>query len=184
MPTLPSIRGIKHRSCALAPLLAGVLAGAAWAQPAPPGAAPRVEQAEPEPQQRMYRGSKIIRAPVRDLEGRVLGDIHDLVLGSRRGEIAYAVVSSGGVMGVGKRFHAVPWAALEPRADGRYYVLNADRATLRDAPSFDLVRWPDLADVNWRSEVDRYWARSSGRAVNAANEPLSGPHASGASGEH
>lgn len=130
-------------------------------------------------QQRMYRSSLVIRAPVRDLKGNTLGTIEDLVLGSRRGEIAYAVVSSGGVMGVGQRFHAVPWASLEPRGNGRYYVLNADRATLNAAPAFDLARWPDLADQGWRDEVDSYWARNVGHAVSAGNEPPPAPQVSG-----
>lgn len=131
-------------------------------------------------QQRLFRSSRIIGSSVRDLQGRRLGEIHDLVLGSRRGEIAYAVVSFGGVMGVGKTFHAVPWASLQPRDDGRYYALNADRNTVRNAPGFDLARWPDLADQRWRDEVDGYWARTVGQAVGAGNEPLSGPLNAGA----
>lgn len=143
----------------------------------------RVSEAQAERgQQRLYRSSRIIGSSVRDLQGRRLGEIHDLVLGSRRGEIAYAVVSFGGVMGVGKTFHAVPWASLQPHESGRYYALNADRNTVRNAPGFDLARWPDLADQRWRDEVDGYWARTVGQAVGAGNEALSGPLNAGAAG--
>lgn len=131
---------------------------------------------------RLYRSSRIVGSPVRDLQGRRIGDIHDLVLGSRRGDIAYAIVAFGGVMGVGKTFHPVPWVSLQPRDGGRYYALNADRATVRAAPGFDLARWPDLGDQRWRDEVDRYWARQVGHAVDADNDPLSAPSAAGASG--
>lgn len=112
--------------------------------------------------QKAYRSSLILRAPVRDAQGRPLGEIHDLILAESRVRIAYAVVSSGGVIGVGKRFHAVPWSQLTPREDGRYYVLNADAVTLRRAPEFDFARWPDLADPAWRAEVNNYWSETSG----------------------
>lgn len=118
--------------------------------------------------QKAYRGSLILRAPVRDAQGRLLGEIHDLILAESRARIAFAVVSSGGVIGVGKRFHAVPWSQLTPREDGRYYVLNADATTLRRAPEFDFARWPDLADPAWRAEVNNYWSETSGASSGEA----------------
>ena len=49
-----------------------------------------------------------------DSTGEVLGSIVDLLLDLERGRIAYAVVASGGFMGVGERLVAVPWNALMP----------------------------------------------------------------------
>lgn len=110
----------------------------------------------------VFRSSKIIGAQVRDLEGRRVGDIHELILGPGRSEIAYALVSFGGVLGVGMTFHAVPWSSLEPRAGGLYYVFRGERAALKDAPGFDLARWPDLEQQAWREQVDRYWEARAG----------------------
>jgi sporulation protein YlmC with PRC-barrel domain len=135
----------------------------------------QLEQAPAQERQQMYRSSQIIGTPVRNPEGRRIGEIHELVLGSRRGDIAYAIVSFGGIMGVGKTFHPVPWVSLQVRANGRYYVLNADRATIRAAPSFDMGRWPDLADQRWRDAVDAYWARMVGQAPGLDNDPLTAP---------
>lgn len=129
-------------------------------------------------QQLMYRGSKIIGAEVRDRQDRKIGEIKDLMLDGARGEVAYAVVSFGGV-GRGQKYHAIPWQALQPREDGRHYVLHADRETISQAPGFDKGDWPDTADRTWSAEVDRYWTRMVGRGP--PDNRLT-PDASGAGG--
>ncbi len=136
-------------------VLSASLAGAAFAQGAAPPAAAQ--------QQALYRGTKIIGSVVRDGKDRKIGEIKDLVLDARRGEVAYAVVSFGGAMGVGHKYHAIPWQALEPGDDGRYYVLHADRETISQAPGFDKAKWPDMADRRWSADIDRYWSRMVGR---------------------
>ncbi|GAB3548989.1 hypothetical protein GCM10027343_30150 [Noviherbaspirillum agri] len=130
-------------------------------------------------QQETLRGSKIIGSSVRDLKDKKIGEIKDLVLDGGRGEVAYAVVSFGGVMGVGKKYHAIPWQALKPSDDGKHYVLNADKETIAQAPGFDKGNWPDMADQKWATDIDRYWSRMVGRG--APDNSLS-TGASGASG--
>lgn len=139
--------------CRLAPI-ALVLCGAALAQPVPDTSG-KLLQAPGRAD--IYRGSRIIGAQVRDRDGRRIGDIHDLILGSGRSEVAYAVISFGGVLGVGKTFHAVPWSSLEPQAGGRYYVFSGERGILRGAPGLDLTHWPDIGQQAWRDRVDSYW---------------------------
>jgi len=113
----------------------------------------------------MYRGSKIIGATVRDRKDKKIGEIKDLVLDSGRGEVGYAVVSFGGVMGVGRKYHAIPWQALQLSDDGKYYVLGADKETISQAPGFDKGDWPELADQKWSADIDRYWSRMVGRGA-------------------
>jgi sporulation protein YlmC with PRC-barrel domain len=114
-------------------------------------------------QQPMYRGSKIIGANVRDSKNQKIGVIKDLVLDSARGEIAYVVVSFGGVTGMGRKVHPIPWRALQASDDGTYYILHADKETISLAPGFDKGRWPDMADQRWSADIDRYWNRMVGR---------------------
>lgn len=125
-------------------------------------------------QQRLLRSTKIVGATVRNAQNRKIGDIKDLLLDSRRGEVVYAVVNFGGVLGVGRKYHAVPWRALEPGTDGRYYVLRADRETLSQAPGFDKAKWPDMTDPDWSSEIDRYWSRMVGRGTAETNRLVPG----------
>lgn len=117
------------------------------------------------PHQEMYRSSKIVGATVRNADQRKIGVIKDLMLDSQRGEIAYAVISFGGVMGVGEKYHAVPWTALSPGENGRFYVLRADKETIANAPGFDKGKWPDIGDPKWNAEIDNYWNRLVGRAM-------------------
>lgn len=162
-----------------AALLLALVLPAAHAQeqrresPAPSNAAsspaPATRSAKPPQQQAsLYRSTKIIGTSLRDAKDKKIGNIKDLVLDRDRGEIAYAVVSFGGVLGVGRKLHAIPWQALEPGGDGRHYVLHADRETINQAPGFDMAKWPDMADPKWSGDIDRYWNRMVGRG------PLSG----------
>ena len=126
----------------------------------------------------LYRGSKIIGSTVRNADEKKIGVIKDLVLDPQRGEVAYAVVSFGGVMGVGEKYHAVPWRALSPGNGGRHYVLIADKQTIAGAPGFDKGKWPDMADQKWSAEVEQYWSRMVGNGT-AGNNRLSTPGVSG-----
>lgn len=164
---------------------AALALGTAHGQETAPGSGIRTAPVSPvqsAQNQHMYRGSKIIGSTVRDMQDRKLGEIKDILLDSRRGEVAYAVVNFGGVMGVGSKYHAIPWQALQPSDDGRYYVLQADRETIGQAPSFDRGSWPNLADERWSSDVDRYWSRRVGRPSSGGNRLPSG--AAGAPGSH
>ncbi|MEC4719540.1 PRC-barrel domain-containing protein [Noviherbaspirillum sp. CPCC 100848] len=141
--------------------------------------APSTRSAKAPPQAHLYRSSKIIGTTLRDAREKKIGNIKDLVLDRERGEIAYAVVSFGGVLGVGRKLHAIPWQALEPSDNGRHYILHADRETISQAPGFDMARWPDMADPAWSGEIDRYWTRMVGRGPLSGNKLTSGAPAPG-----
>jgi sporulation protein YlmC with PRC-barrel domain len=130
--------------------------------------------------QDMYRGSKVIGADIRDPPGKKLGEIKDILLDSERGEVAFLVASFGGAMGLpGRKYHAIPWKALQLGDDGKHYVLYADRETISKAPAFDQKKWPDPADRKWSTEVDRYWTRMVGHAPSGGITTSSGASSSG-----
>jgi len=68
---------------------------------------------------------------VRDRSGQVAGSIADLIVDLRRGSIAYAVLASGGFLGVGERRFTVPWTCLH--SEGAEFVLGPSCSTLGDA---------------------------------------------------
>ncbi|HEY0846142.1 MAG TPA: PRC-barrel domain-containing protein [Noviherbaspirillum sp.] len=132
-------------------------------------------------QQERYRSTKIVGSVVRTPERRKLGVIKDLMLDPQRGEIAYAVLSFGGVLGVGEKYHAVPWTALAPSDDGHHYVLRADKEMIAGAPGFDKGKWPDMNDRTWSRKVDHYWSALVGTRAPGANG-LAAPGTSAPSG--
>ncbi len=165
-----------NKTPALAWAAAACMAAAvpAAAQTAPPTGATASAPAATPQQHKLYRGSRIIGSNVRDPRDKKIGQIKDLILDGGRGEVAYGVVSFGGVLGVGNKFHAIPWQALQPSDDGNYYILHADRETISQAPGFDKARWPDMSDKKWRQEIDRYWSRMVGKGSGGNNSISSG----------
>ncbi len=86
-----------------------------------------------------------------------LGDIKEIMLDMRSGKIAYAVLSSGGFLGMGNKLFAVPWNALKLDTVNKRFVLNVEKDRLKDAPGFDKDAWPDMADPTWAAEVHTYY---------------------------
>ncbi|MEQ1621244.1 MAG: PRC-barrel domain-containing protein [Methylococcales bacterium] len=103
-------------------------------------------QAVNQSMQQVSRASKIIGTNVKNATGENLGGIKELVLDPKSGQVVYAVVSFGGVLGVGNKLFAIPWKALTWNRDKENYVLDLDKATLKNAPGFDKKHWPDSSD--------------------------------------
>ena len=110
--------------------------------------------------ERTHRASKIIGMDVVNGKGEKVGDVEDIVLDSK-GNVAYAVVSTGGFLGMGDRLHAVPWSSLYTTTGKDNFVLEVDRERLRSAPGFDQSNWPDVNDPKWSSENRRYFVPAS-----------------------
>ncbi len=72
-----------------------------------------------------------------------LGTISDIMLNVEEGGIAYAVMASGGFMGIGERLYALPWYSLALDTARKCCVLNADKASFEDAPGFDKDHLPE-----------------------------------------
>ena len=58
------------------------------------------------------------------------------MIDKRSGKIAYAVMSFGGLLGIGERYHPLPWATLkyDTRQGGYVAGINADQ--LKGAPTY------------------------------------------------
>ncbi|HKO88432.1 MAG TPA: PRC-barrel domain-containing protein [Burkholderiales bacterium] len=109
--------------------------------------------------ERTHRASKIIGTDVLNRQGEDLGDIKELVLDPGSGDISYAVISFGGVMGMGDKLFAVPWKALKLDTTKNNFVLDVDRERLKSAPAFDVDRWPDMANAQWNNDVHAYYGQ-------------------------
>ncbi|MFL9966277.1 PRC-barrel domain-containing protein [Paraburkholderia sediminicola] len=93
-------------------------------------------------------------------DGEHVGKISAIMLDVRGGRIAYAVLSSGGFLGVGDTLHAIPWSALTPDTDDRCFVLDVPAERIKNAPGFDKDNWPSMADMQWSTSVYEYYNRS------------------------
>lgn len=105
----------------------------------------------------LVKGSELIGMDVRNNADENLGDIDDLVVNVRHADIAYAVLSSGGVLGVGDKLFAVPFQSFNLDRSNKKLVLNIDKDRLKAAPGFDKKNWPDMADANYSKQVLTYY---------------------------
>lgn len=86
-----------------------------------------------------------------------LGDIKEFMIDMASGRIAYAVLSFGGLLGMGDKLFAVPWAALKLDTENKRFTLDVPKDALKDAPGFDKARWPSMADKTWASGVHKFY---------------------------
>lgn len=103
--------------------------------------------------------STITGDEVCNMQDEDLGKIQDLMLDTAEGRIRYAVLASGGFLGMGDRLFAVPWKALQLDTENKRFLLDVDVERLKDAPGFDKDHWPNMADPTWNSTVESYYAR-------------------------
>ena len=73
------------------------------------------------------------------------------------GRIAYAVLSFGGILGVGDKLFAIPWQAFTVDTAEKRFVLNVDKELLKQAPGFNKSNWPDMTDPAWGAELYGYY---------------------------
>jgi sporulation protein YlmC with PRC-barrel domain len=93
-------------------------------------------------------------------DGEDLGDIKEFMIDMTSGKVAYAVLSFGGLLGLGDKLFAVPWAALTLDTANKRFTLNVPKATLKDAPGFNQDRWPSMSDKTWASGVHKFYGTS------------------------
>jgi sporulation protein YlmC with PRC-barrel domain len=80
--------------------------------------------------------SKVTGTNVYSTDGDHLGEIYDVMLDKRSGNIAYAVLSFGGFLGIGERYHALPWSTLKYDTRQGGYVVGLTIDQLKEAPTF------------------------------------------------
>src|SRR5438552_680917 len=109
---------------------------------------------------RVLSASTLAGDTVRNAAGEDLGKVDEIMIDIPSGRVAYAVLSFGGVLGVGNKLFAVPWSALTVDEDEKCFILDVDKQTLESAPGFDKDNWPDMADTAWGAEISRYYGAS------------------------
>ena len=107
----------------------------------------------------LIAASKVNGTTVYNSQGESLGSIYDVMIDKRSGEVAYAVMSFGGFLGMGEDYHPLPWSMLTYDTEQGGYVVNLDKDSLEGAPRFseaDEARWEDPA---YTGSIDDFYAR-------------------------
>ena len=86
---------------------------------------------------RTLGATTLLHDRVVNLSGQYVGKIEELMIDVTTGRVAYAVLSFGGLLGIGAKLFA--------------------RESLAKMPGFDKDHWPDLNDLEYATGVYRQW---------------------------
>ena len=104
--------------------------------------------------------NKVSGTSVYNTAGDHLGHIDDIMVDKLSGRVAFALMAFGGFLGIGERFHPLPWSVLTYDEDLGGYRVDLDRDTLEKGPHYDFGENLAWDDPDWRAGVyDHYGAR-------------------------
>jgi hypothetical protein len=102
---------------------------------------PSVEQVL-DPSHELISSRRVEGTAVYDPSGEKLGTIRSLMIMKRSGQVAYALLSLGGMLGLAPSVYPIPWSILRYDVDRDGYVAELTREQIERAPSMTL----DAAD--------------------------------------
>jgi hypothetical protein len=102
---------------------------------------------------------------VYDTNREKIGTIDSVMLTKQSGKVAYAIMSFGGFLGMGEKYHPLPWDMLDYDTDLDGYLVPTAGAALKDAPAYEreMLEHDATRPSNWRQDTDTYYGKDAGR---------------------
>src|SRR5215212_621525 len=97
----------------------------------------------------LISSTKVEGTAVYNRQGERLGTVASFMVDKRTGQVAYAVMSFGGFLGLGKSCHPLSWHVLTYDTGLCGYVVDLDKERPRAVPSFTEGDSPDWGDRAW-----------------------------------
>jgi sporulation protein YlmC with PRC-barrel domain len=107
----------------------------------------------------LISSAKVQGTAVYDKDGQRIGRIESFMVGKRDGKVRYAVLSFGGLFGIGERRHPLPWDALTYDIDREGYVLAIPKDRLEAGPSHGESEEPAF-DPDYGERISDYYGVS------------------------
>lgn len=108
---------------------------------------------------RLIASNKVEGTAVYNRQGERLGTVYNFMVDKYSGQVAYAVMSFGGFLGMGQSYHPLPWKVLCYDTTKGGYVVDLDKERLKQAPSFAAGQTPNWSDRGWSKSIDEYYDR-------------------------
>ena len=86
-----------------------------------------------------------------------IGSIERVMIDKLSGKVAYAALSFGGFLGIGERYHPLPWSVLRYSTELGGYVVDVDKKTLENAPTYGPNEMPNYGDREWAQRLHDYY---------------------------
>ena len=94
---------------------------------------------------------------VYNTQGEKLGHIDAVMLDKRSGNVAFAVMSFGGFLGMGEKEHHLPWQSLTYDEEQDGYVVGLSKEQLQDAPTLERNDRRRLDDSTFGRSIYAYY---------------------------
>jgi len=82
--------------------------------------------------------SRVIGTDVFNTDGERIGVIEDVMLEKNSNGIMFAVIGFGGFLGIGEKYHALPWSSLDYEKSRGGYVVPFTKDQLKAAPAHSI----------------------------------------------
>ena len=96
-----------------------------------------------------------------------IGEIQHLMIDKVSGQVAYAVMSFGGILGMGKKSYPLPWNMLKYDTELDGYRTEIVKEQLEDAPEYNEEDFSDEDfSQNWAERFGRQFDSSDSSRMN------------------
>jgi sporulation protein YlmC with PRC-barrel domain len=103
------------------------------------------------------RASRVIGTTVYNTAGENIGEIEDVILEKTANGVMFAVIGFGGFLGIGEKYHAVPWSLLDYNVDQGGYVVPFTIEQLKAAPAYSIDELTVDDGLAARNASFTYW---------------------------
>ncbi|HZW11053.1 MAG TPA: PRC-barrel domain-containing protein [Phycisphaerales bacterium] len=117
------------------------------------------------------KGEDLLGMNVEDSTGETIATVSDLIFERGSGRITHAVLAAGGVLGIGSKEFAVPYARLQYLSgdgegalggDDNRFTTDIQRDDIERAPEFRAEEWANLDHTTWWEETKSWFGADDG----------------------
>ncbi|KTD19949.1 PRC-barrel domain-containing protein [Legionella lansingensis] len=108
-------------------------------------------------QRSIVKASEVTGVCVKNMAGKNLGTIHEVVIDKAYGKVNYVVLEFGGILGFGNKYFALPWHLFKYDKIADCFIIDIDKERLINAPGFDKDHWPDFAAPEFATKIHKYY---------------------------
>jgi hypothetical protein len=106
---------------------------------------------------RLIESDRVEGTTVYDPQGNNIGSIKRVMIDKLSGQVAYAVMSFGGFLGMGTEEHSIPWNKLTYDTNLGGFRTDITAQQLRGAPAFSRDKDYDWSDRNRERELHSHY---------------------------
>jgi hypothetical protein len=105
---------------------------------------------------RLIASNKVEGTAVYNTQREKLGSVYNFMVDKQSGRVEYAVLSFGGLFGLGADYYPLPWDVLTYDTEMGGYVVNLDKSLLEKAPRYSADQEPRF-DRDYGQQVYGYY---------------------------